>query len=386
VLKCLDRNWQPKVTAISESKDLSIITTATLFGKLREHEIEMQRLSQLESSEKKVKTIVLKASSKKSDETEEEDAESSDNENLNLLVKRFGMYLKRKGNKGNQRRYISKQNDSSNSSKFSCYNCGKQGHIKIECPNVNKEKEKVDDKKKEKKAKESCAYIAWKDNDDSTSTSSQEESEEANLCLMVGYESSLSSQVSSLSSKDKNDYNQLLHDFEELHSEANKIVVMNNWLKGINSWLENKVSQLESETVDLKTDFKHLEMIYNNSVDCSEKQLAIKPCENCTTLKNQVKYLLKACAKFTRGKENLEAVLGSQNCVFGKAGLGYTPIHEKKAKTFSSFFSKSEPNTMPFISCNYCMKKGYVLKNCYARKYNVPKGFMKWIPLGSRKA
>ena len=69
VLKCLDRNWQPKVTAISESNDLSIITIAVLFGKLREHEIEMQRLSELETSEKKVKSIALKASSKKSDET-----------------------------------------------------------------------------------------------------------------------------------------------------------------------------------------------------------------------------------------------------------------------------------------------------------------------------
>ena len=58
----------------------------------------------------------------------------------------------------------------------------------------------------------------------------------------------------------------------------------------------------------------------------------------------------------------------------------------KKAKKFSSFFSKSEPNFMPFISCNYCMKKGHVLKNFYARKYDVPKGFMKWIPKGSRKA
>jgi len=120
VLKCIDRNWQPKVTSISESKDLSIITIAALFGKLREHEIEIQRLSELESSEKKVKIVALKASSKKSDETEEEVAESSDNENLNLLVKRFGKYLKRKGNKANQRSYISKQNDSSNSSKFSC--------------------------------------------------------------------------------------------------------------------------------------------------------------------------------------------------------------------------------------------------------------------------
>jgi len=74
-----------------------------------------------------------------------------------------------------------------------------------------------------------------------------------------------------LSSKDKNDYYQLLHDFEELNSEANKIVVMNNRLKGLNIWLKNRVSQLESETIDLKTDFEHLEMIYSNSVDCSEK-------------------------------------------------------------------------------------------------------------------
>jgi len=161
---------------------------------------------------------------------------------------------------------------------------------------------------------------------------------------------------------------------------------MKNLLKGLNSRLENRVSQLESETVDLKTIFEHLEMIYSNSVDCYEKQLVIKPCENCTTLKNQVKYLLKTCAKFTRGKGNLEVVLGSQNCVFGKAGLGYTPIHEKKAKKFFSFFSKSEPNAMPFISCNYCMKKGHILKNCHVRKYDVPKGIMKWIPKGSRKA
>ena len=73
------------------------------------------------------------------------------------------------------------------------------------------------DRKKEKKPKEKRAYIAWEDNDDSTtSSSSQDESEEANLCLMVGYESSSSIQVSSL---DLNDYNQLLHDFEELHND-----------------------------------------------------------------------------------------------------------------------------------------------------------------------
>jgi len=49
-------------------------------------------------------------------------------------------------------------------------------------------------------------------------------------------------------------------------------------------------------------------------------------------------------------KGNLEAVLGSQNCVLGKVGLGYNPILEKKAKKLSSFFSKSELNAMSLIS------------------------------------
>jgi len=59
----------------------------------------MQRLSELETSEKKVKPIALKASSKKSDETKEEAAESSDNENLNLLVKKLGSISRRKATK-----------------------------------------------------------------------------------------------------------------------------------------------------------------------------------------------------------------------------------------------------------------------------------------------
>ena len=144
---------------------------------------------------------------------------------------------------------------------------------------------------------------------------------------MAGYESSSSIQVSSL---DKNYYNQLLHDFEELHNEANKNSALNNRLKGLNNWLENRVSQLEKEIVDLKTDFEHLEMIYYNSTDCFRNQPAEKPCENCTILKNQVKYLIKTCARFTRGEANLEVVLGSQNCVFGKVGIGYNPSFLKE--------------------------------------------------------
>ena len=41
VLKCLDRAWQPKVTAITESKDLTTLNTMLrlLFGKCTESQV-----------------------------------------------------------------------------------------------------------------------------------------------------------------------------------------------------------------------------------------------------------------------------------------------------------------------------------------------------------
>ena len=55
LLRCLSREWQPKVTAISESRDLSNMSLSTLFGKLQKHEMELLRLHQNEENDKKKK-------------------------------------------------------------------------------------------------------------------------------------------------------------------------------------------------------------------------------------------------------------------------------------------------------------------------------------------
>jgi len=70
--------------------------------------------------------------------------------------------------------------------------------------------------------------------------------------------------------------------------------------------------------------------MYNNSTYCNENQLVAKPCENFTLLENKVKYLIKTYAWFTIGKTNLEAVIGSQNCAFGKAEIPYNSFNKKK--------------------------------------------------------
>jgi len=75
-----------------------------------------------------------------------------------------------------------------------------------------------------KHMKKKKAYIAWEDNDSSTSSESDESTkEENNLCLMAGTRSSKSSMSSFKSNHDKNSYCELLDAFNELHEEATKL-------------------------------------------------------------------------------------------------------------------------------------------------------------------
>jgi len=75
ILKCLDRSWQPKVTVISESKDLTTLTPTSLFGKLREHELEMNRMNDQEHENKNVRSITLKTVGHKNYQKSSEDSD-----------------------------------------------------------------------------------------------------------------------------------------------------------------------------------------------------------------------------------------------------------------------------------------------------------------------
>jgi len=81
ILMCLDRSWQPKITAISESKDLTSMTTTSLFGMLREHELEMNWLSIQESEDKHNKGIALKASGQR----RHQDSSDSEEDTMSLI-------------------------------------------------------------------------------------------------------------------------------------------------------------------------------------------------------------------------------------------------------------------------------------------------------------
>jgi len=105
-------------------------------------------------------------------------------------------------------------------------------------------------------------------------------------------------------------------------------------------------------------------------------------------MEKQVEYLLKTLSNFTKGRDNLESLLGSQNVVSNKNGIGYNPRKVNNVKKLSSFFVptktsfsffKSSKKVYP-VTCFYCMKSGHTARTCFARKYFVPKSLAKWLP------
>jgi len=79
---------------------------ATLFGKLREHELELGRLKEEEDGEKRhiiaLKSAIKSAAKlKKAEYVDDSNDGNSDNESFSLIVKRFSKFLKFKNKTNN---------------------------------------------------------------------------------------------------------------------------------------------------------------------------------------------------------------------------------------------------------------------------------------------
>jgi len=75
---------------------LTTLATATLFGKLREHELEMIRLKEMETVEKKTKSLALKTRTAVPESIDESSGDCSETKNLNLLTRKFHKFIKMK--------------------------------------------------------------------------------------------------------------------------------------------------------------------------------------------------------------------------------------------------------------------------------------------------
>lgn len=114
-------------------------------------------------------------------------------------------------------RFFRKNDASTSTQNVTCYECGKQGHIKMECPNFTKKS----GFKSRKETKSKKAYIAWDDNEVSSSFDSESE-EYANLTLIASHnpdddDEDVNNEFFSYDNDDQGAINELLNECKILY-------------------------------------------------------------------------------------------------------------------------------------------------------------------------
>ncbi|KAH9762987.1 hypothetical protein KPL70_001016 [Citrus sinensis] len=162
IIRSLPKEWRPKRTVIEEAKDLNILPIDDLIGSLISYE---EDLAVERGNEENKKNIALKATKYESDGESE-----PDDEELAMLARRFRKFFKKTGDR---RKFRNFKNQNEKKEVIICYECKKPGHIRSECPLLNKLKKK--------------AMVATRDD------SNEEESQEvSNLPLMaIGHDDDL---------------------------------------------------------------------------------------------------------------------------------------------------------------------------------------------------
>ena len=315
ILNSLPKRWESKVTAILEARDLKKLEVNELIGSLITHEYTLKRG---EEEGKPKKSLALKAVPHESESDEDEENDDKDEE-VAMITRRIQRFLKK--NRTPPRKSFKKfsKKDSGKNDTLICYKCNKPGHIKPDCPLLKK------DRNKGKKAMKAT----W-DDDSSSSDSEASNEESANLCLMAKDDI----EVTNLDNIENPSYEELQNVLEEIYEEFEKLGIKYTALKKKNSSLTNEIEILRKESIILK----------DENLELNKKK---------TDLENIVE-------NFTNGKRNFEKLLGSQRCVFDKAGLGYMP--KQKYKPYKNFFdnhSTSKTNIQNSFHKNNFVKKGY---------------------------
>ena len=165
------------------------------------------------------------------------------------MVRKFGKFHKSKDRKFSK---CSKKIENNNKNNFTCFEYGKQGHIKYECPIYLRKH--VGEKKGKKHKKQKKAYIAWEDNVSTTSDSSSHEEVE-NVCLMAkSMDNSSTFEETEVNPK----LEEVLEAFNEMHQEAQRLDVLNKKLKSDLKLHITKLASTQSELDKLKQENEKL--------------------------------------------------------------------------------------------------------------------------------
>ncbi|KAL1193030.1 hypothetical protein V5N11_026080 [Cardamine amara subsp. amara] len=141
VLTSLPNKFAPKKTAMMESNDVSKMQLEELIGSLQTYEMEIKMQDQNRGLAERARNLAFVSIKNKSDDG---------NENVVMLTKKIGKYIKQldllKKDKppfqNTSRRFDKKENRGKDKRGIKCFECQGYEHLKADCANLQKCKEK----------------------------------------------------------------------------------------------------------------------------------------------------------------------------------------------------------------------------------------------------
>ncbi|KAH1226020.1 hypothetical protein GmHk_11G032781 [Glycine max] len=323
-----------------------------LFRKLFAYEHELFQQSHAEETKKKRKGIALKVNSSKED-YKESSSDDEDAENLSLTVKKFGKSLKR-----------------SKDRKFS------------------KPSKKIESNNNTLGSKKS-SYIAWEDNDASTSSNSSSEKDVANICLMAdSMDDSSTIEETEVNSK----FEEVLKAFNEMHDEALRLVVYNNKLRSDLKLHITKLALTQSELDKLRQENEKrvssyeatgcvyastaLNMNNYKSLQIEFEKFKKNHYEERMKLQTELSYIKDMFRKLNKGESDLRHLLSVQKHTIDKTVFRYNKQITFSKKTKFSSFKKWGVGIMCIVYCTFSV---FVLDNGHINYYFRPFGTMSLI-------
>ena len=378
ILNALGKEWENKVTAIEEAKDLSSVPIESIINSLTSYELKLKSKVQEEEDARAKRNIALKTTQGEDDTAhlDDEDSDGDDND-LALITRGFKRILNkrkfRRGGSSNQfqnqpsiAKYKGKQ-DFNKKQLDKCFECGQIGHYANECP-----MKKMKDGKADRKPRFNNFQITW--NECNSEGEVEEEEESAQMAFMaIGNNEVTSTHSQSESDNDEDD--DLESFVEKLHNALKESYDKNKQLKQKMAFLIQENASLFQQNKQLKTDNESLVRAGCNVQDELDRKTNI-----CEMLKERQGDLKKRM-------DNLDETLKARKQEFSKRNMLFTHpttfqrtfAHNKIAHGFTTYRRGGLRYIKPVhvkdssIMCGFCCQRGHLKGNCYVKR-NLNKG------------
>ncbi|XP_045821909.1 uncharacterized protein LOC123914780 [Trifolium pratense] len=351
LLRCLPEEWRHIVTAITVAKDLKTMDLEDFIGSLKAHEAILQEKKPANNKMIALESQVKENLKREMTCDEENPLQQDDEEEMAFLSRRIQRLMMRRNQIKNS--FPPRRNET-DLSQVKCYGCNQTGHYKNECPKL----------KQRKPPYNKSMMATWDDLEELP------EEEEANVCLMTRTNfDEVNLEPCSSCMKTEQLFDNLLYDsqitaqkYDQLKNELTEIIKERDEYKFELTKVIKEKDEYETKNKTLKDTLKRVQNDLDKVAKLSKEEIIVQQ-ENLG-LKQNISLLEKDIAKYVKATETFENILGVQQRVIDKNGIGFK-THQT---IYDKVFLPKKDQKVKKLFCSFCHKHGHIRYFCFKKR------------------